>query len=78
MRVALLGDSTFGILLPETGELGASRFAERVRAATDAWLIAAGLSVRLEVAWAQRFRLTFMETANKAHLPTTVYPGVVG
>jgi diguanylate cyclase len=51
-RLALLGDSTFGILLPETGELGASRFAERVRAATDAWLIAAGLSVRLEFAWA--------------------------
>ena len=51
-RMALLGDSTFGILLPETGELGASRFAERVRAATDAWLIAAGLSVRLEFAWA--------------------------
>jgi hypothetical protein len=51
-RMALLSDSTFGILLPETGELGASRFAERVRAATDAWLIAAGLSVRLEFAWA--------------------------
>jgi diguanylate cyclase (GGDEF)-like protein len=50
-RIALLGDSTFGILLPETGELGASRFAERVRAAADAWLIAAGLSVRLEFAW---------------------------
>jgi len=51
-RMALLGDSTFGILLPETGEAGASRFAERVRAATDAWLTAAGLSVRLEFAWA--------------------------
>jgi diguanylate cyclase (GGDEF)-like protein len=51
-RMALLGDTTFGILMPETGELGASRFAERVRAATDAWLIAAGLSVRLELAWA--------------------------
>lgn len=51
-RIALLGDSTFGILLPETGELGASRFAERVRAAADAWLISAGLSVRLEFAWA--------------------------
>jgi diguanylate cyclase (GGDEF)-like protein len=51
-RIALLGDSTFGILLPETSELGASRFTERVRAAADAWLISAGLSVRLEVAWA--------------------------
>jgi diguanylate cyclase (GGDEF)-like protein len=51
-RMALLGDSTFGILLPETSELGASRFAERVRAATDAWLVSAGLSVRLELAWA--------------------------
>lgn len=50
-RIASLGDSTFGILLPETGELGASRYAKRVRAAADAWLLSAGLSVRLELAW---------------------------
>jgi GGDEF domain-containing protein len=67
-RMALLGDSTFGILLPETGELGASRFAERVRAATDAWLIAAGLSVRLEFAWAS------VPNGGDRDAPTTARP----
>jgi diguanylate cyclase (GGDEF)-like protein len=51
-RIVRLSDSTFGILLPETGELGASRYAERVRTAADAWLASAGLSVRLELDWA--------------------------
>jgi diguanylate cyclase (GGDEF)-like protein len=67
-RMALLGDSTFGILLPETGELGASRFAERVRAATDAWLIAAGLSVRLEFGWAN------VPDGGDGEVPTTSPP----
>jgi diguanylate cyclase (GGDEF)-like protein len=51
-RIARLDDATFGILLPETSEIGAARYAERVRAAADAWLMSAGLSVRLEVGWA--------------------------
>lgn len=50
-RIARLGDARFGILMPETGELGASRYVERVRALADAWLISAGLSVRLEFGW---------------------------
>ncbi len=50
-RIVRLSDSTFGILLLETGELGASRYAARVRAAADAWLSAAGLAVRLEFDW---------------------------
>lgn len=51
-RIVRLSDSTFGILLLETGELGASRYAERVRVAADAWLTSAGLAVRLEFDWA--------------------------
>lgn len=51
-HIARLGDATFGVLLPETGEFGASRYAERVRAAADSWLMASGLSVRLEIGWA--------------------------
>lgn len=50
-RIVRLSDSTFGILLLETDELGASRYAARVRAATDAWLTSAGLAVRLEFDW---------------------------
>ena len=51
-HIARLGDARFGILLPETGELGASTYAGRVRAIADAWLMSAGLSVRLELDWA--------------------------
>ena len=51
-RRAWLGDGKFGILLPETGADGASRYAARVRAAADAWLVSAGLSVRLDLEWA--------------------------
>ena len=51
-RIVRLNDSTFGILLLETGELGASRHVARVRAASDAWLRSAGLAVRLEFDWA--------------------------
>jgi GGDEF domain-containing protein len=51
-RTVRLSDSTFGILLLETGGLGASRYAERVRTASDAWLRSAGLAVRLEFDWA--------------------------
>ncbi len=50
-RIARLSNSTFGILLMETGELGASRYAGRVREAADAWLTSAGLAVRLEFDW---------------------------
>jgi len=50
-RIVRLSDSTFGILLLETGELGASRYAGRVRAAADSWLSSAGLAVRLEFDW---------------------------
>lgn len=51
-QIARLGDTRFAILLPETDEFGASRYAERVRAAADSWLTSAGLSVRLEIGWA--------------------------
>ena len=51
-RIVRLSDATFGILLPETGELGAARYAERVRSAADAWLNSAGLSIWLDLEWA--------------------------
>ena len=63
-HIARLGDGRFGILLPETGELGASTYAGRVRALADAWLMSAGLSVRLELEWAN------VPTSAGADLPT--------
>jgi diguanylate cyclase (GGDEF)-like protein len=51
-RVALLGDATFGVLLPETDEVRARNYIERARADADAWLEAAGLTIRLSLGWA--------------------------
>jgi diguanylate cyclase (GGDEF)-like protein len=51
-RIAWLGDSTFGVLLLETGEFEARGYVNRVRTAADQWLESAGLSVRLSLGWA--------------------------
>ena len=51
-RVARLGDARFGALLPETDEVAARVYVERVRAVADGWLESTGLSVRLSVGWA--------------------------
>jgi len=50
--VARLGHHRFGILLPETDEIRAINYVERVRLACDAWLDAAAVSVRLSIGWA--------------------------
>jgi diguanylate cyclase (GGDEF)-like protein len=51
-RVARLGDARFGVLLPETDEVAARVYVERVRAVADGWLESTGLSIRLSVGWA--------------------------
>jgi diguanylate cyclase (GGDEF)-like protein len=51
-RIARLGDARFGALLPETDEVAARVYVERVRAVADGWLESTGLSVRLAVGWA--------------------------
>ena len=50
--VARLGPARFGILLPETDEVAAINYVERVRAACDRWLEASAVSLRLAVGWA--------------------------
>lgn len=50
--VARLGHHRFGILLPETDEIRAINYVERVRQACDSWLDAAAVSVRLAIGWA--------------------------
>lgn len=50
--VARLGHHRFGVLLPETDEIRAINYVERVRLACDAWLEAAAVSVRLAIGWA--------------------------
>jgi diguanylate cyclase (GGDEF)-like protein len=50
--VARIGEARFAILLPETDEVAATNYAERVRAACDLWLAAGRSSVRLAMGWA--------------------------
>jgi len=51
-RTALLGPGRFGVLLPETDEIQAVNFVERVRNVCDLWLAASAVSVRIRFGWA--------------------------
>ena len=51
-HLARLGPSRFGILLPETGEVEAVNYVERVRQACDLWLESGAIALRLAIGWA--------------------------
>ena len=51
-RMAWLDRARFGVLLPETDEVAAVNFVERVRERCDLWLAAGAVSLRLVVGWA--------------------------
>jgi diguanylate cyclase (GGDEF)-like protein len=51
-HVARTGMSRFAILLPETDEIQAINYVERVRAECDRWLAAGAVSMRLAIGWA--------------------------
>jgi diguanylate cyclase (GGDEF)-like protein len=51
--IARTGRARFVALLPETDQVAAINYAERVRTDTDAWLEASGVGTRLAVGWAQ-------------------------
>ena len=50
--VARLGPSRFGVLMPETDEIQAINYAERIRAQCDRWLAAGAISTRVALGWA--------------------------
>lgn len=50
--VSRLGPHRFGVLLPETEEVAAINYIERVRATCDRWLAAGAVAVRLAIGWA--------------------------
>lgn len=52
-RLARLGPAKFGVLLPETDEIRAINYLERVRAACDQWLESGSLALRLSIGWAE-------------------------
>ena len=51
-HVARLGASRFGVLMPETDEIQAINYAERIRAQCDRWLAAGSISTRVALGWA--------------------------
>jgi diguanylate cyclase len=51
--LARTGHARFVALLPETDEVSAINYAERLSSACDQWLEAGGVGVRLAVGWAQ-------------------------
>lgn len=51
-HVARLGPSRFGVLLPETDEVAAINYVERVRRACELWLESGAIALTLAAGWA--------------------------
>ena len=51
-HVARIGLSRFAVLLPETDEIQAINYVERVRSECDRWLAAGAVATRLAIGWA--------------------------
>jgi diguanylate cyclase (GGDEF)-like protein len=51
-QIGRLGPSRFGVLQPETNEVTAINYVERVRRASDLWLESGAISLRLAIGWA--------------------------
>lgn len=52
-RIARLSNRSFGVLLPETDEVQAINFVERVRTTCDLWLASGAISLKLAMGWAE-------------------------
>jgi diguanylate cyclase (GGDEF)-like protein len=62
-HLARLGPARFGILLPETGEVEAVNYVERVRQVCDLWLESGAISLRLAIGWASPTNETTLNDA---------------
>ena len=51
-HIARLGPGRFGILLPETSEVEAVNFVERIREVCELWLESGAIAMRLAIGWA--------------------------
>ncbi len=51
-RVAHVAPARFHVLMPETDEVSAINYVERIRAQCDLWLESGALAVRLAIGWA--------------------------
>jgi diguanylate cyclase (GGDEF)-like protein len=52
-NIARLGRARFGALLPETDEIRAINYVERIRSACDVWLESGAVALRLSIGWAE-------------------------
>ena len=52
-HLARLGATRFAVLLPETDEIRAINYVERVRSACDLWLASGAVALRLSIGWAE-------------------------
>ncbi len=52
-HIAQLGSARFGVLLVETDEVRAINYIERVRSASDLWLAAGAVALRLSIGWSE-------------------------
>jgi diguanylate cyclase (GGDEF)-like protein len=62
-HLARLGQARFGILLPETGEVEAVNYVERVRQVCDLWLESGAIALRLAIGWASPTNETTLNDA---------------
>jgi diguanylate cyclase (GGDEF)-like protein len=64
-QVTRIGQSRFAVLLPETDEVQAINYVERVRAECDRWLAAGAVSMRLAIGWASPAPGSDLRTATR-------------
>jgi diguanylate cyclase (GGDEF)-like protein len=64
-QVTRIGTSRFAVLLPETDEVQAINYVERVRAECDRWLAAGAVSMRLAIGWASPAPGSDLRTATR-------------
>jgi diguanylate cyclase (GGDEF)-like protein len=65
-RVAHAGGGRFLVLMPETDEIQAINYVERVRAASERWLEAGAVSLHLSIGWASPTAVGQLDTALRA------------
>lgn len=65
-RVAHVGGGRFMILLPETDEVAAINYVERVRVACERWLESGAVALRLSIGWASPTAVGEIDTALRA------------
>ncbi len=62
-RVAHLGGGRFMVLLPETDEIQAINYVERVRGECERWLVAGAVALHLSIGWASPSAVGELDTA---------------